>query len=510
MELPFIVLVYFAYGLAFFSMGLLVALEGGRASDIRLRAALRPLAGFGIIHAIHEWIEMFNQMGHFQSDALYSAVGLAILAFSFISLAAFGSFLLAYTEVSRRLILLIPISLEAIWVFGLYHFRDQYSGEALWAIADTWTRYTLAIPASLLTAIGLIAQQRTFRRSGLIRFGRDALWAAIAFGWYGLFGQAFSNNTPIFPTAYINQEVFLSIFGFPIQLFRAATAVAASIFVIRFLHAFQVETEAKIADLQAAQLKESQQREIMRGELFRRVVAAQESERQRIARDLHDETGQSLTAIGMGLRGLSGKLSPRNKDALTTLQWLETLTADSLKELQRLMADLRPSHIDDLGLSAALRWYAGRISEHSKISVRVDIHGEEHAMDDALKITIFRIIQESLNNIIKHAEASNVNIHVAFEEKKIRINVWDNGTGFDLDEAKQRRAARPSLGLAGMEERAALLNGTVTIQSRPGYGTEVEAVIPYRDKDSGMYEIDPLILESKQSHSGKETREGEK
>jgi len=507
MGVPFIVLVYFAYGLAFFSMGLLVALEGGRSSDIRLRKALRPLAGFGIIHAIHEWLEMFEQMGHFRNDAFYAATGLAILAFSFISLAAFGSFLLAYTEVSRRLILLIPITLEAIWVFGLYNFRDQYSGDVLWAIADTWTRYTLAIPAALLTAIGLVSQQRTFRRSGLIRFGRDALWAAIAFGWYGLFGQAFSQNTPIFPSAYINQEVFLGVFGFPIQLFRAATAVAASVFVIRFLHAFQVETEAKITELQQEQLKESQQREIMRGELFRSVVAAQEAERQRIARDLHDETGQSLTAIGMGLRGLAGKISTRNKEALNTLHKLETLTADSLKELQRLMTDLRPSHLDDLGLSAALRWYSGKISELSAISIRVDIHGEERDLDEALKITIFRIIQESLNNIVKHAKATNVNIHLLYEEKNVHINVWDNGLGFDLDEAKQRRTARPSLGLAGMEERAALLGGTVAIQSRPGYGTEVEAVIPYHNKNSGVQELATANSNSKLFESRGENKQ---
>jgi len=479
MELPFIVLVYFFYGLAFFSMGLLVALEGGRSSDIRLRKALRPLAGFGIVHAGHEWIEMFGQMQHFQNAQFFAALGLAILAFSFISLAAFGSFLLANTEISRRLILLIPITLEAIWVFGLYHFRNEYSGEILWAIADAWTRYTLAIPAALLTSIGLVAQQRAFRRSGLVRFGRDALWAAVAFGWYGLFGQIFTQNTPIFPSYLINQELFLNIFGFPIQLFRAATAVAAAVFVIRFLHAFQVETEAKIMELQQAQLHESQQRELMRTELFRRVVAAQESERQRIARDLHDETGQSLTAIGLGLRGLAGKLRGRNKEALNTLQKLETLTADSLKELQRLMTDLRPSHLDDLGLSAALRWYANRIQEHSSINVRVDIHGEECDLDEVMKIAIFRIIQESLNNIIKHARASIVNIHLSFEEKNVRINVWDNGIGFDLDQVKQKRAARPSLGLAGMEERAGLLGGRVSIQSRPGYGTEVEALIPY-------------------------------
>ena len=479
---PYIVPVYFIYGLAFFSMGLLVAVEGGRASDLRLRRALPPLAGFGVVHAAHEWMEMYVLMGHPASSLEVSimwGVQLATLAFSFISLAAFGSFLLAETEVTRRLILLIPIGLQAVWVFGLYQFQGQYTGQILWDVADTWTRYTLAVPASLLTAVGLVIQQRAFRRSGLIRFGQDALWAAITFGWYGLVGQFFAKATPIFPSNIVNQQTFFDLFGIPIQLFRAITAVAAALFVIRFLRAFQVETERKIAELKAAQLEESQQREIMRGELFRRVVAAQESERQRIARDLHDETGQSLTAIGMGLRGLSGKLSARNKEAFGTLHKLEGLTGDALKELQRLISDLRPSHLDDLGLSAALRWYAGKVQEHSTVSVRVDIVGEEHDLDDAIKITIFRIIQESLNNIIKHAQASHVNIYLRFEEKNVRINVRDNGTGFDLDHVQEKRTNRTSLGLAGMEERAALLGGTVNVQSRPGYGTEVEALIPY-------------------------------
>ncbi len=482
MDVPFIVLIYFFYGLAFFSMGLLVALEGGRSSDIRLRKALRPLAGFGIIHALHEWLEMFGQMGHFQNTPVSWGVGLSILAFSFISLAAFGSFLLADTEISRRLILLIPIGLEAIWVFGLFNFRGQYTGETLWAVADVWTRYTLAIPASILTAIGLVAQQRAFRRSGLVRFGRDALWAAVAFGWYGLFGQLFTRATPIFPSTILNEELFASLFGFPIQLFRAFTAVAAAVFVIRFLRAFQVETDAKITELQDARLQESRQRELLHAELFRRVVAAQEAERQRIARDLHDETSQSLTAIGMGLHGLSGRLNSRNKEALTTLHKLETLTADSLRELQRLISDLRPSHLDDLGLSAALRWYAGKIQELSSFMVRVDILGEERDLDDAIKITIFRIIQESLNNIIKHAQARHVNIHLSFEEKNVRINVRDNGMGFDMAAVRQGQSRRPSLGLVGMEERAALLGGRVSVRSRPGYGTEVEALIPYHDR----------------------------
>ena len=481
---PYIVPIYFIYGLAFFSMGLLVAIEGGRASDVRLRRALPPLAGFGLVHAAHEWMEMYVLMGHPTTNLELSimwGIQLATLAFSFISLAAFGSFLLADTEITRRLLLLIPLGLQAIWVFGLYNFRGQYAGEMLWDVADVWTRYTLAMPASLLTAIGLVVQQRAFRRSGLIRFGRDALWAAITFGWYGLFGQLFTRSTPLFPSTVLNQELFINLFGFPIQLFRAAMAVAAAFFVIRFLRAFQVETDRKIAQLQTAQLEESQQRETLRGELFRRVVSAQEAERQRIARDLHDETGQALTAIGMGLRGFSGRLSTRNKDGIRTLHQLETLTADSLKELERLISDLRPSHLDDLGLSAALRWYAGRVQEHASISIRVDITGEETDLDDAVKITIFRIIQESLNNVIKHAQASHVNIRLCFEERNVRIDVWDNGVGFDLDQAQQKSTSRPTLGLAGMEERAALLGGNVSIQSRPGYGTQVEALIPYHN-----------------------------
>src|SRR5215213_2632370 len=224
---PYIIPIYFIYGLAFFSMGLLVIVEGGRASDTRLRRALPPLAGFGIVHAAHEWMEMYVLMGHPISNlevTIMLGVQVATLAFSFISLAAFGSFLLADNEVARRLFLLIPIGLQAIWVFGLYHYRGEYAGQVLWDVADTWTRYTLAIPASVLTAIGLVVQQRAFRRTGLIRFGRDALWAAITFGWYGLFGQFFVRMSPIFPSNIINQQTFFDLFGFPIQMFRAATA----------------------------------------------------------------------------------------------------------------------------------------------------------------------------------------------------------------------------------------------------------------------------------------------
>ena len=496
MHFHYIIVVYFCYGLAFFSMGLLVIMEGNRASDLRLRKALRPLAGFGIVHGLHEWVEMFEQMevliGH-ELSVVPDYVRLGLLAISFVSLIAFGTYLLAYTETAQRVITLVPIALEAIWVFGLATFRGRYPPDEIWAVADVWTRYILAMPGGLLAAIGLVAQQRVFRRSGLIRFGQDALWAAVAFAWYGVAGQFFVEATPLPPSNIINQDLFMEVFGFPVQLFRAAMGVAAAFFVIRFLRAFQVETEQKINDLQAARLEEAQKREALKGELFRRIVDAQEAERQRIARDLHDETGQALTAIGMGLRGLSTTLTNnRDRDrAIKTLRHLESLSADSLQELQRLIADLRPSHLDDLGLPAALRWYAGKVQERTNLKIIIDIEGDEILISSALKIAIFRIVQEALNNITKHAQANVAFIKVEYRLRYLIVTVRDDGVGFDLDAVRMSRARRPSLGLAGMRERAALVGGEVSIQSSPGQGTLVEAKLPFHSQESEVWDENP-------------------
>src|SRR5690349_8522682 len=157
-------LIYFFYGLAFFSMGLVVALEGGRANDPRLRSGLRPLAVFGLVHALHEWLEMFELIGpqhNFEFETpLYQSLRLAILAFSFLSLAGFGSYLLAKDEVAHRMMLLIPLGLAITWVFGLFILHNIYSAVELKPITDAWTRYALGIPASMLATVALIYQQR--------------------------------------------------------------------------------------------------------------------------------------------------------------------------------------------------------------------------------------------------------------------------------------------------------------------------------------------------------------
>src|SRR5512143_962094 len=416
------VLIFFIYGLAFFSMGLAITLEANRGSDARLRHGLRALAIFGILHGIHEWVEMFERLdmlpGPNIDPVAWHTARIAMLEFSFLFLAAFGATLLPRVKNFRRASILVPVVLAAIWGVGIVVLRNFFTIDTgLWDVTDVWTRYAVAVPAGLLACIGLIGQWRVFKKAGMEQFGRDALLAAFAFALYGLLGQTIVRASPLPPSTVINQDLFLKTFGFPIQLLRAGTAVISAWAVIRFLRSFEFETQRKIAELQEAQLQEAQRREALRGELLRQIVSAQEAERQRIARELHDATGQSLTAIGLGLRGVSNTLRQDADKATEHLRQLEGLVARSLDELQRMIADLRPSHLDDLGLPAALRWYAGEVQNRVSLQVNVEVIGEQAQLPSEMKTALFRIVQEAINNTIKHARAKTIDIRLIFEER---------------------------------------------------------------------------------------------
>ena len=474
-------LIYFFYGLAFFSMGLIVAIEGGRARDDRLRKGLRPLAVFGLIHGVHEWLDMFLILDLLPGAPwIWESIRLALLAFSFLSLTAFGVSLLSPTEQIRRLSLIVPLAQAAIWGFGLFYFRGQYTFDyGLWAVADVWTRYVIGIPGALIACAGLLAQQRVFRQAGMERFGRDSLWAAVAFAWYGVIGQVFTRSSPLPPSTVINQELFLGFFGFPVQLLRAVAAIIVTIFVMRFMRSFEVETQRQIDELQAEKLQEAERREALRGELLRQVVAAQEAERQRIARELHDETGQSLTALGLGLRGVATYLRTDVDKAAYNLRQMEGMAAQSLDELRRLIDDLRPSHLDDLGLSAALRWYAGEIENRSNLEISVEAPNGPCELPLQIKTALFRIAQEALTNTIKHGEAHHIWIVLARGDGIVKLNVRDDGKGFEQTRLPVEN--RPTWGLMGMQERTVLCGGEFSLKTAPGWGTEIQVEIPCDD-----------------------------
>jgi signal transduction histidine kinase len=478
-----IITVYFFYGLSFFSMGLAVLLEVDRSSELDFARALRSLAGFGLIHGGHEWIEMFLLIHpDIEGTFIYQYIGIGrvmLLAVSFLFLISFGARLIAGPNRMMLSWHLLGV-ITGIWIVGLVWLALNEPADARLVALDVYTRYSLAIPGAALTAWGLILQRQKFLQAGMRSFGRDVITAAIAFGLYGGIGQLFASPSNIFPSSFLNSEVFLDWFGFPIQLFRSIMACIAAIGIISSLRAFEEEDRRQIETLNNAQLAERKRLEELRGELLRRTVRAQELERQRIARELHDELGQTLTALGMGMRAISSNASRPEKVEMQARQ-LQGVVDSGLKSLQNLVTGLHPPQLDDFGLISALRWYSAQAKERLGLSVTVTSRGNETALSIDVRTVLFRIVQESLTNVIRHAKTDRADVLVVFDEQEVHIRVEDNGCGFDVETALNT-PGYPCWGLLGMIERVALIGGGCQILSKPGRGTVVEVSAPLEEK----------------------------
>ncbi len=208
--------------------------------------------------------------------------------------------------------------------------------------------------------------------------------------------------------------------------------------------------------------------------LASRMMQVEERERRRISSELHDEAGQSLLCLRLHLELLERTatgLSPALREGLAEAR---ALTERTITEIRRLIGDLSPAVLEQLGLPAALRQLAARLRRLTRIAVKVRIaHLGRLPLD--LERVAYRIIQECLNNIVRHAAASTVNISVTTADGKLKLGVEDNGVGFDVEVALGKR---DSFGLAGMRERVALFSGEFQLRSRPGHGTKILIELP--------------------------------
>src|SRR3989338_3178469 len=214
--------------------------------------------------------------------------------------------------------------------------------------------------------------------------------------------------------------------------------------------------------------QELQRKEETRGELLRKVISVQEEERKRIARELHDETSQDLATLLLSLETSVSSASEPLKERLMRMKALPNRTLDSI---HRLIYDLRPSVLDDLGLPSAIRWVAESRLEPLGIDLTFEVVGTERRLKPEIETTLFRIGQEAISNIARHAEANSVRIVIEFGDRLLRLQVEDNGKGFEPE--KVVGSADRAIGLLGMRERAALLDGAFTIYSEPGGGTRL-------------------------------------
>jgi len=224
--------------------------------------------------------------------------------------------------------------------------------------------------------------------------------------------------------------------------------------------------------------EESQLRENMRF-YIQQVTRSQEDERKRLARDLHDDVAPSLLLIIQRLDAITSGTKPRLSSLLKNkLEDLYTQVTRALENLRRYAQDLRPGIIDDLGLVAALEWMAEKLAKDYGIDTKVEVIGVERDLPGEVQLLLFRIAQEALTNIRRHAEASRAWITLEFGDDKTVLTVKDNGKGFKLPQRMGDLASVGKLGILGMYERGRLLGGTLEVKSESGKGTEVVAEVP--------------------------------
>ncbi|MEE8174582.1 MAG: histidine kinase, partial [Dehalococcoidia bacterium] len=269
-----------------------------------------------------------------------------------------------------------------------------------------------------------------------------------------------------------------SILAKPIsQLAEAARAVGRG----DFRWKAPVWAKDEIGSLGAAfdeMSEELKRKEEMRVQLLAKVIGAQEEERKRIARELHDETSQALSSLMVGLRFIedsAGTVQVREKTAE-----LRALAARTLDEVHGLATELRPSLLDDLGLAAAIQRYVKQYSIKMNISVDSHVSGlSGQRLLPEIEVAVYRIIQEALTNVAKHAETKNVSVILTYRHSSLVAVIEDDGKGFDVNRV-MASAPEKKLGLFGMHERAFLIGGEFTIESQPGAGTTIFLEVPLK------------------------------
>jgi hypothetical protein len=272
--------IYFVYGLAFFVTGLAVWLEASRASALPQARALPFLAGFGLIHGSHEWVEMFQLMAPDPPTPFFQGLRLLALAVSFALLVEFGlrSLALGGWRASRA----VRWAILAVFLLGEGLVWAIWGTEVdSWlAAADAWCRYSLAVPGAALAAAGLFRQSHRLAHQQR-SVSRDLLIVGLAFLLYGVPGQVFVGPSPLPPSTVVNTALFLEVFHFPVQLLRTIAAGTVALFTVRALRLFELERQRRMEELSQARVEaqrrlneEVAEQERLRGELLRQTVLA--------------------------------------------------------------------------------------------------------------------------------------------------------------------------------------------------------------------------------------------
>lgn len=479
------IVMYHLYGLAFFSMGLAMALEAGRSPLLAEARILRPLAVFGILHGIHEWLELYALQAGWHDigpGKLLILARLLILSLSFASLVAYGVQVLRPKDRFFSLDAYVGGGMLALYT-GLIlvsHILPWESRPNCLRCADALARYVLAMPGGILAAVALRFQSRDARRQAKPpALAACFIYASWGFAVYG-FSQIFVSPAELWPAPWLNSIYFLELTGVPIQVVRSLLALFITYHLIRATQIVDKERQRqllaaeqeRLAALEKAQA-ETEKRRQLRRQFLRHVVLAQEEERTRISRELHDETAQILTAASLNMGALRQVIGdhPQARELLDNSQGL---CKEMSQILHRLVHDLRPAQLDDLGLVAAIYHLIDVNRRQHHLATQLTVSGREQRLDPLVETVLYRVTQEALTNIIRHAKTDHATIELHFAPGQITLQIHDTGVGFD----HELLSADRGMGLAGMHERVEAVAGQIQIDSTPGRGTFIDVTIP--------------------------------
>ena len=482
------IIVLSVYGQVFFVLGLAVALQSRHRSELPLARALPWLAGFGIIHGLMEWGYLFVpiQAGWLNETMVEGLLLLQLVMkpISFALLLQFGIELLVSVPGrtgAARPLRAVPAVAVALWaLFTLAISRaiepgfqpdpgswlpSAQIGAALnavgasLAVGDVVARVLLAFPASMLVAFGL---RRTARALGPMAGPRVELALAVAAGAflvYAVLGGLVSQPAPFPPASILNDRVVLETLGVPIEVFRSIAGFVVALAVIASLELFEQETDRAIA--------EGRRREL----LLR--------ERERIGRDLHDGIIQSIYAAGLHLEQATAELGdePETTRARigTVMGELNRITGD----IRSTIFDLSSGELEARDAEAIVLAVADELQAHTLVKLEVGSEGRFRPRLNAEQAEQLRhIVIEAFSNVLHHAHATTVTVHMVCTQRRFTLEIRDDGAGFDPAVTAERGRRGRAQGLANIRRRAELLDAQLSVESAPGQGTALSLTMP--------------------------------
>jgi len=483
------VLVFFVYGLAWFLMGLTVALESRRASSLPLASSLKFLAAFGIVHGAMEWLDGWLVLWDPGAAAFsWNVVRTLTLATSTIILSYFGVTLIAANTARYRWLKRVPLGLSGLWLLATASSYLAPEGEWL-RNADIMARYLLYLPGSILAGVAMVGQGAWFRRHGYLSEARDSLVVAGAFFFNSAVAGLIVPSGPFFPASVINHDSFYEWVRVPPQIFRGLAALVIAFFLVRVLNVFETERrrelEKAVQERTDAQEQSRSQLERWGRELEEKVrertaeVEARNrelailEERERIAREMHDSVGQTLGYMGLRLVSMEQHISAGQTDkAKKVVAELEQAVQSAMDDVKETILSLRSTRRPSRSLVATVQEVLTRFGQQTGLKTELKVEGAgEPPVTSLAQVQLLRVVQEALTNVRKHAQATRVTVTVRNQDQQTEIVVEDDGRGFEMDQVLQDWGSH--FGLLTMRERAEEIGATFQIDSAPGHGTRV-------------------------------------